>query len=72
VANRFFFEADIPNQLDPDWIPKIAALGWVVTTRDRHMLSPTCGTSGDCNRVLVRFGSTPPTGNSPRGTSLRF
>jgi hypothetical protein len=29
----------VPNVLDPDWIPRVAALGWLVITRDRHMLS---------------------------------
>jgi hypothetical protein len=29
----------VPSVLDPDWIPKIVALGWLVITRDRHMLS---------------------------------
>ena len=29
----------VPEELDPDWIPKIAALGYIVITRDRHMLS---------------------------------
>ena len=29
----------IPGVPDPDWIPKVAAMGWLVVTRDRHMLS---------------------------------
>ncbi len=29
----------IPSVPDPDWIPKVAAMGWLVITRDRHMLS---------------------------------
>ncbi len=28
-----------PGDLDADWIPKAASLGWVVITRDRHMRS---------------------------------
>jgi len=29
----------VPHELDPDWIPRVADLGWIVITRDRHMLS---------------------------------
>lgn len=28
-----------PNVHDPDWIPIIASRGWIVITKDRHMLS---------------------------------
>ncbi len=28
-----------PGALDPDWILNVAGLGWIVITRDRHMLS---------------------------------
>jgi hypothetical protein len=29
----------VPGALDHQWIPMVAELGWIVITRDRHMLS---------------------------------
>ncbi len=29
----------VPSALDTEWIPMVAGLGWLVITRDRHMLS---------------------------------
>jgi len=60
-----------PDVLDTDWIPQVAARGWLIITRDA-MITRTGTRSPPCGRTTPRWSPSTSATRRPNGASSKY